>query len=187
MVNVNKETEIRYGVTNGHNAQWLLDVIYDNGDDLTYAAYKQEMLKQIKSILDEMNEESLALFVWEHTRYNVEDAIIEAKDILEEQGGDTTTDSDAEGVFDRLELNENYECDEAEYSYTDSDGNQFLLGYLGGAPLIWCIKTNRIVRVKSLCSPCVPNAGDLDSGLTDDDSGYACYGIPAEYISEEEN
>jgi hypothetical protein len=83
-------------------------------------------------------------------------------------------------------LNDYLECDECEYSLEDSSGNQFLLGYLGGAPLIWCIKTDTIVYVKSLCSPCVPNAGDLDSGITTEHNGYACYGIPAQYLEDVE-
>jgi len=86
----------------------------------------------------------------------------------------------------RLGLNEQFGDNECEYGYVDSDGNQFLLGYLGGSPLIWCIKTNTIVYVKSLCSPCVPNAGDLDSGLTDEHNGYACYGVPTHYLENEE-
>lgn len=78
---------------------------------------------------------------------------------------------------------DHYESDESEYSYEDREGNKFLMSYLGGAPLIWCIKTSRIVKVHSLCSPCVPNAGDLSSG--EDENGYECYGIPDQYQDAE--
>lgn len=70
--------------------------------------------------------------------------------------------------------------DEPNFSYMDKKGNEFQLGYLVGSPIIWCIKTSLIVKVKSLCSPYVPNAGDLDSGFSDD--GYPCYGVPDEYL-----
>lgn len=87
----------------------------------------------------------------------------------------------AESIVDDFEWDD-YQEDENEYSYEDEEGNKFLLSYLGGAPLIWCILTSKIVTARP-CSPCVPGAGDLDS-LSED--GIECYGIPDEYVESEE-
>lgn len=97
---------------------------------------------------------------------------------LLEDMGQRDAEIQAEEIVDNFEW-DNYECDESEYSYTDPKGNKFLLGYLGSAPIIWCVETDTLTYVKSLCSPCVPNAGDLDSGF--DPHGMKCYGIPSEY------
>ena len=67
----------------------------------------------------------------------------------------------AENVFDELEW-DHVEFEEEEYEYEDDHGNQFLLSYLGGAPLIWFIKSDRCELCRQ-CSPCVPGAGDLNN------------------------
>jgi len=179
IANINTETGIRYGVISAYNAHWLLEEIYDYGENLTYQQYEEEKIKEISSILEDKDIEALKAFIQENCFTYDMNVETEAKNIIEEELG-------ANSVYDRLGLNELFECDECEYGYEDPDGNQFLLGYLGGSPLIWCIKTNTIVYVKSLCSPCVPNAGDLDSGLTDEHNGYACYGVPTQYLENEE-
>ena len=53
-------------------------------------------------------------------------------------------------------------------------GVKYEISWLGGAPLLWAIESPVISKAK-LCSPCAPNAGDLNSL---DDDGYECYGIP---------
>ena len=73
-------------------------------------------------------------------------------------------------------INENKDC--PDYSYRDSEGNEFMVSYLGSAPLIWCLKTDKIVKAR-LCSPCVPNAGNLSE--LDDEYGEKCYGVPDKY------
>lgn len=98
--------------------------------------------------------------------------------LLEEHGQHNAEDT-ATGIVDSYEWDD-YQCDESDYEYTDSSGNEFLLSYLGGTPLIWCIKTSVIVHARP-CSPCVPGAGDLDSP---DENGIQCYGIPSEYLDD---
>ncbi|KKM72828.1 hypothetical protein LCGC14_1416540 [marine sediment metagenome] len=95
-------------------------------------------------------------------------------------------------LYDDVKENiiQQWEEEEDEYSYTDENGNEFHLFWLSGAPHIQCMKTNRIVWVRSLCSPCVPNAGDLDNPFADKYlSGlrYNCYGVPEQYIEEDES
>lgn len=181
--NINSETGIRYGVIQAHSVPLLYDEIYSCGTDESYLAWKKDRIAELLSLLQTKDADELANYICEHGRR--EKARVTAEEIIKDLDDSEPTNDDAEAVFDNLDLNEQFECDESEYSYEDKEGNQFLIGYLGGAPLIWCIKTNRVVHVKSLCSPCVPNAGDLDSGLTDDESGYACYGVPTEYEGDE--
>jgi hypothetical protein len=106
------------------------------------------------------------------------DLVKQMSSLLEEHG-QRNPDRTAAEIVDNYEWDD-YECDEPNYSYKDSEGNEFLLSYLGGAPMIWVTKSNLVVTVKSLCSPCVPNAGDLDSGQCAE--GFECYGIPLSYL-----
>jgi hypothetical protein len=93
--------------------------------------------------------------------------------------GQRHAEQQAKAIVDEFEWDD-YQCDEAEYSYTDRDGNSFLLSYLGGAPLIWCLKTSVVTRARR-CSPCVPGAGDLDNPSAD---GQECYGVPSDYVGD---
>ncbi len=107
---------------------------------------------------------------------------------------DDFADEMAKDCVEELEWDD-YQAEEECYSYSDA-GAEFLVSWLGGAPLIWVTKSPRIVAVKSLCSPCVPNAGDLDSGIVADATdildtkllaGYACYGLPIEWQNAIDN
>lgn len=152
--NVNKTTGIRYGVLQGNSFPTLLEEIFSNGDDETFAAHKADLVKQLSRELQDDP-------YWQR---------------------ESVADTLAAGVVDEMEW-DNYQTDESNYSYTDSEGNEFLLGWLGGATLIWVVKSDRVVHVRSLCSPCVPNAGDLDSGEDDDATdGPTCYGIPSSWL-----
>jgi hypothetical protein len=51
---------------------------------------------------------------------------------------------------------------------------------LGGAPLVFIMESPVIVKARP-CSPCVPNAGDLDN--LDPDYGIECYGLPEDWLS----
>lgn len=74
----------------------------------------------------------------------------------------------------RLELeSQDMQIEEPTISGT-LDGVKYEISWLGGAPLLFVLKSPVISKAK-LCSPCVPNAGDLDSL---DEDGYECYGIP---------
>lgn len=99
---------------------------------------------------------------------------------LLEELGQRDCDRQAKDIVSNFEWDD-YQPEESEYSYEDKAGNKFLISYLGGAPLLWIIKSTKIVHCRSLCSPCVPNGGDLDSGLTTPEDGYECYGVPDDY------
>jgi hypothetical protein len=114
------------------------------------------------------------------------DCVKELTAVLESHGQRDAEDA-AKDIVSNYEWDD-YQADEPDYSYDDGKGNRFLLSHLGGAPLIWVVKSTHTVMCRSLCSPCVPNAGDLDSGTFDvsqPEDGYMCYGIPDEWKPEE--
>lgn len=75
------------------------------------------------------------------------------------------------------------------------EGVKYMITSLGGAHLVWAIEGPE-GACNSLCSPCVPNAGDLDSGFTldseiplmsdgypeRDQEGYPCYCVPRDWL-----
>lgn len=74
----------------------------------------------------------------------------------------------------RLELeSQDMQIEEPTISGT-LEGVKYEISWLGGAPLLFVLESPVISKAR-LCSPCVPNAGDLDSL---DEDGYECYGIP---------
>jgi hypothetical protein len=151
--NVNPETGIAYGVVSARNVPHLYDEIFSRG--------RNERL-------------------WERDE-DIRDTIVDlCKDMLSKD--------DIEEIIDHIQerANETEAGDSPDtdiISYTDEDGNQFRLGELGGAPLIWCIKTDTKVRVPA-CSICVPNAGDLDRPGDVYGPMVNCYGVPAAYLKE---
>lgn len=167
--NINPETGIPYGVVNGHTVPYLLDDITTSGDDLTYAAFKSELRDKVAAALagclsDNVSDESAAEIV--------------------KRGVDC--DEIVESLLD-AGLNDRLEFDESDYSY-ESDGTRYRLGWLGGAPLIWILES-RYVTYAPACSPCVPNAGDLDNLSTDGETGgILCYCCPPDdFKSDDES
>jgi len=69
-----------------------------------------------------------------------------------------------------------YECDESERSY-NRDGLRLLVGWLGGAPLVWVLESN-VRCYTGDCSPCVPGAGDLDHYSLEYDPDGDTYALP---------
>lgn len=95
-------------------------------------------------------------------------------------------------------FNEDYEDSEPviEGRY---EGIDYRIQWLGGAPLLWVIAGPE-GYARSLCSPCVPNAADLDSGFVldseiprdssgfpteDPENPYLCYCVPRDWLNKE--
>ena len=81
---------------------------------------------------------------------------------------------------DEQEFWETAEFEECNYSLKTDDGLKLELSYLGGAALIWVLESPHIAQV-SLCSPCVPNAGDLNSKNS---GGFDCYDLPSDWFDK---
>lgn len=186
--NINPETGIRYGVTAAQNHPWLYEEIIQSGESLSYKNWKDEILNGL-SMIDDVD-----LSDPEEVESAIQSAIEDyvpsywlkrhIKGAVEAAMNTNVEGSASSKAYDYLEtdIGEAFESYGGEEEYElEKDGAVYFLGYLGGAPLIWVNQSDRIVHVQLLCSPCVPNAGDLDSGLTAEDEGYECYGIPKEW------
>jgi hypothetical protein len=187
-VNVNPETQIRYGVAQGNNHPYLLDHIMQNGNDLAYDYFVSEIKSSLRMLDNESNEADIKAVLDDIYGHDLESFIPEILDILTAPSNVISIDGAIEDyplqdeLWDLISDDVEYESDSDSMSYElDEDGCKYAVSSLGGAALIWVYQSTNIVYVESLCSPCVPNAGDLDSGLTDEDNGYQCYGIPTEW------
>ena len=71
------------------------------------------------------------------------------------------------------------------------EGVHYLITYLGGAQILY-VTQGPLGAAHSQCSPCVPNAGDLDSGFTLDTEergdrldAYECYCVPRDWLRKD--
>lgn len=62
----------------------------------------------------------------------------------------------------------------------ECDGVKYMISWLGGVPLLWVFESPVTGRF-NLCSPCVPNACNLDSP---NPGGYEGYMVPADWLKE---
>jgi hypothetical protein len=90
---------------------------------------------------------------------------------------DENSDATDDDIDDAMQY---WECDECEY-YLEIEGMKLGITYLGGAAMVWIYESPHTANVK-LCSPCVPNAGDLDNKIAD---GFICYDLPADWYNKE--
>lgn len=74
-----------------------------------------------------------------------------------------------------IEPDEDWYCDEP-YVEGEYQGVKYGISWLGGAPLLWIYKSDYITDSAAMCSPCCPNAGDLDN-----EGEYTCYTIPDDW------
>lgn len=80
-------------------------------------------------------------------------------------------------------INQNWDDDEPVHEF-DIEGVKGRTTWLGGALCVWVFHSPYITH-RSLCSPCVPNCGDLDSKFNDE-GGYECYDVPPKWRYENE-
>jgi hypothetical protein len=89
-------------------------------------------------------------------------------------------DEIAEDAINRF--GENYEHDEPVHEFI-LNGVKGRTTWLGGALHVWIFDSPYLTH-RGLCSPCVPNCGDLDSKFNDE-GGYKCYDVPPDWRDEE--
>lgn len=180
--NFDPETGIHYGVISQHSLNpEALDDIHSEARDLSYEAAVDELKKELRRIaqfpapdrhamitggdlkyvtkgldLDEM------IMVFEDTEYSEDEKVSTAWDLIEQKFNDT------------------YE----------SDGSHSWLYEKDGYVLRDCLHTD-IMVIKApfctwskQCSPCVPNAGDLDSPLSEGD-GLKSYCLGLDWFDNE--
>lgn len=180
MPNYNPETGIRYGTIYLNNLDPdVANDLWMNGKNVSeenaYAELKSEIERDANAIEEEV---VIAISESDHAMLSSERFVENEIEAAYARLGYADRD---DYVDTRLELeSENIQIEEPNISGT-SEGVEYSISWLGGAPLLWVFESPIISKAR-LCSPCVPNAGDLDSL---DDDGYECYGIPADWYAKD--
>ncbi|MHA2274838.1 MAG: hypothetical protein ACXAC2_03690 [Candidatus Kariarchaeaceae archaeon] len=78
------------------------------------------------------------------------------------------------------EFNDNFSSEESSYEL-ETDGMKLGMSIFGGAYHVW-VYESPVKSMVDLCSPCVPNCGNLDSK---NESGFECYGLPEDWYRKE--
>lgn len=152
IANINPETGIRYGT------------IYLNHLDPDTAAYLFDGGRNVSEDEDEVIEE-----------------IREEVNIAAEENGFGTEDDKERWIEREFERRvESLQIEEPTIEGT-CDGVEYMISWLGGAPLLWVLKSPHTGRFR-LCSPCVPYACDIESP---DEDGYEGYTVPADWLPKE--
>jgi hypothetical protein len=210
--NINPTTGIRYGVISGRS---LDDEVYNDlfygpqARDLSYEAALDELKAEAKARYEDAEERAGELFESNYGGPPDTPEMLEAfasfceehveKTLRRHHGipDDLPCDA-ADNVEDYIDYVESTECDfniDEPIIEGECDGVKYRISWLGGAPLLWVLE-GPLGFANRLCSPCVPNAAELDSGFepTDltldeihrDHDGYLCYVVPADWLRKED-
>lgn len=153
--NIHPETGIHYGAISGHSLDHdVLDAIQAKVFGLEYQAAYKEHLKQLLQ----------------------EYAISFPDDLTIQQLIDKCEANDIDPDLDYFA--ENFDCWEPSGT-VKHEGLTVTFDWLGGAPLI-IVNESPFVTFANPCSPCVPNAGDLDNL---DPDGVECYTVPENWLA----
>jgi hypothetical protein len=199
-VNVNPETGIRYGVIAFDSlAEWCYE-------ELWYGAGATNVSEEEAAEEGRME----ARQKWES---HLEEAEIAATEVDPHMSEDDRAqyindwfyrmgiESDME-LFIEREMDHFFDCCQIDEPVIEGecDGVKYHISWLGGAPLLW-VNEGPVGVANRLCSPCVPNAADLDGGFvleseataeaSDEvleayEHGYPCYCVPRDWLRKED-
>lgn len=179
MTNINQQTGVRYSCLYLNSLDGdLANDLWMNAENLSeaeaYAELKSEIERDAESIEEEVR---IAIAERDYAMLSndrcMEDEVEAAYNRLGYNDRDDYIDT-------RLELeSERIQIEEPTLAGT-CEGVRYEISWLGGAPLLWVLESPVISKAR-LCSPCCPNAGDLNSL---DGDGYECYGIPADWYAK---
>ena len=111
-----------------------------------------------------------------------EERMAEIRD--EVMGDDDVAPDDKEDEIDlRIEREGDRWCDDEPVREFEIDGVFGQTTWLGGGQLLWVFKSPFISNF-DLCSPCVPNAGNLDNPSP---HGYQTYDVPPDWRMNHDN
>lgn len=157
--NINPDTGIAYGVISGNSLDPDIfnALFYDYGTNLS----EEEAMKDLREqIMQEVHDERAD---------GIAEGIVDDEDLEDEIA------YRYEKTLEHLEIEE--PTIEGEH-----DGVKYMINWLGGAPLVWALE-GPVGSANRACSPCVPCAGDLDSGFSEDPkNGYECYIVPRSWL-----
>lgn len=203
MTNTNPDTGIRYGVISGNSldSDTLHELFYGSGaKDLSYEEALSELHKELVSEADSLEQEVEDDLRDEHYTANApapdEEQVAAALEAAWERKGYANRDDFIETEGERRIEIDRIEIDEPIIEGT-YEGVKYRISWLGGAPLVWIIE-GPIGYANRLCSPCVPNAADLDGGFVDGSGegnsedalqtvqeGFMCYVVPRDWLRQE--
>jgi len=193
--NIDPTTGFAYGVTAARNIPFIYDMILSNGVNLSAEAADKEVCRLVSDTIGDLDDMLAGLTSDERLAHctaaaalvskNVDGGTTLAEQILELFDMDSGTIDIAEAQERALDYyREHRDCD-GEDTYEYQDGTMcYLLDYLGGAPLIWVTRSEYITWAAP-CSPCVPNAGDLDSPRPFE-AGRACLSPSPDTYADED-
>lgn len=154
--NINPTTGIRFGAINGQSIHpEVLDELHSLARNETYHRLRDEREQQLSAELRS---------TFDRINEDLFAQVIELQLEAESEHGD----------FD----------DEEPSADIVHEGVSLKFGYLGGAVLLIIHDSPYTWVVESLCSPCVPNAANLDSNI--DSAGYIAYAPPNSWLYTED-
>jgi hypothetical protein len=186
--NINPETGIPYGVIDARSCQWLWETIVNEGRDVTAEAHEEQVRKELeRNLASDLGEYEVNPKLCSHSgsvqfylfvlamlnrypQFFPKDRTEEvARAVLDEVYDDA---SNTFSISEAIEFIWKYYADEwlygdfedtSEHTFAwEQDGRfSYQVSSLGGAPLIWVFKSPYVTPCRQ-CSPCVPNAGNLD-------------------------
>ena len=187
-VNINLLSNIPYGIISASRLDDDLvhDLLYTYGDDLSYKDAMQEFIEAFYR--DPIN----TYREYEYRNRNCSDE--EIITILEDEGlilidEDTKEilrpDEDTEQMVpDFFQFSDHYQCEERIVQGVHK-GVYYLSTYIGGALNFVILDSPHITDHAHKCSPCVPNAGNLDD--LSDEPCYTCYDVPKDWRRDNDN
>lgn len=182
-VNTNLETGIRFGYISAHSLDpdLLNELTIYNGTDLSYEEAVSELRLEVESAAENLEEECRIAIIERGgcTDREYEDLLEKEIEAAYERLGYSGREDYIETRIERE--SEFIEIDEPIYE-GEYEGVKYRTSWLGGAQNVWIFESPVIVKC-DLCSPCVPNAGNLDCPNPD---GYDTYGVPADWLYKED-
>lgn len=157
MTNINPETGIRYGIISAQSIDdYIIDDIYRSGIDVTWAEARDEAEKEARA---EAEDPEIVTF--------------------------TDPDDKERWIERRVDFMMDHlvgDIEEPVIAY-EEDGVKVQTTWLGGAMMLWVFESPYTTK-RSLCSPSVPGAVDLNSDEYED--GYEGYDVPSDWRRKDE-
>ena len=189
IANINPITKIPYGVIDARKCNWLWEQIVGEGQDVTAELYEKQVRKDLTENLSyELGkyEADVGSFATDGNTqlFNFLKPILEkvpvfqkpeniqelATDIVQNRYDPVSNTFSISEVVDLIwdhyadDLLQQCYDDASEHTFYWKDGQgmySYQVSTLGGAPLLWVLQSPYVTPCCH-CSPCVPNAGNLD-------------------------
>jgi hypothetical protein len=188
-MNTNIETGVRFGVISMQSLDGDVqdELWYGPGAvDLSRQQADEDLRAELKQRYADAMEEAI-----EKAGYmcsTIEDVPAYIDDYMQRKLGTAFIDSAEDYIDWAYERECDFQTDEPIIEGT-YEGVKYRISWLGGAPILFVFE-GPVGFANRLCSPCVPNAADLDGGFHEDefaqdgdgDGGYLCYVVPRDWL-----